>query len=242
MVDELGALLRAAQIAPPYLLVGHSFGAFVVELYAARHRDEVAGLVLVEPPDLAEWVRPSEQDRRRLQVGAWLCRRGAVAARLGVATLVLWFARAGALSLARLVVAAVSSGWLRGREPELLAPVRNVPAALRPVLYRMWTRPKFFEALASQIEHVPTTAAQVAHATAAGFGDLPLVVLSAASAGPRRLEQQAALARRSARGRQIVVEGTGHWIPLDRPDAVVDAVRHLVQELRSHSRVRDTAL
>lgn len=233
LVGELRALLRAAGLPPPYVLVGHSFGAFVVELFAARHREEVSGLVLVEPPDLAEWAPPSDADRRRLEIGAWLCRRGALAARLGLATLVLWLARAGALRMARLVVGAVSGWRLHGHEPELLAPVRGVPPALRPTLYRMWTRPTFFEALASQIEHVPTTAAQVLAATAGGFGELPLLVLSAASAGPDRLRRHAAVARLSARGRQIVVERTGHWIPLDRPDAVVAAICDLVREVRS---------
>ena len=53
---ELERLLSAAAIAPPYILVGHSFGAFNVEYFAATHPDAVAGLVLVEAshPDQAE--------------------------------------------------------------------------------------------------------------------------------------------------------------------------------------------
>ncbi|WP_420846621.1 alpha/beta fold hydrolase [Methylocystis parvus] len=48
IVEELRATLRAKGIAPPYVLVGHSIGGLYVQLYARRHSDEVAGLVLVD--------------------------------------------------------------------------------------------------------------------------------------------------------------------------------------------------
>ena len=48
IVQELHTLLKNAHIAPPYILVGHSFGGNNVQLYAATYPDEVAGLVLVD--------------------------------------------------------------------------------------------------------------------------------------------------------------------------------------------------
>ena len=48
VVGDLSALLNAAGEDPPYVLVGFSFGGIFVQLYAAEHPDEVAGLVLVE--------------------------------------------------------------------------------------------------------------------------------------------------------------------------------------------------
>lgn len=47
-VNELRRLLQRADIPPPYLLVGHSFGGFTARYFAARYPDEVAGVVLVE--------------------------------------------------------------------------------------------------------------------------------------------------------------------------------------------------
>jgi pimeloyl-ACP methyl ester carboxylesterase len=49
IVAELRTLLHKAGLAPPYVLVGHSFGAINVLWYALHHREEVAGLVLVDP-------------------------------------------------------------------------------------------------------------------------------------------------------------------------------------------------
>ncbi|MBI3791495.1 MAG: alpha/beta hydrolase [Gemmatimonadetes bacterium] len=48
-VADLEALLRAADVRPPYLLVGHSMGGYNVRLFASRHLRDVAGLVLVDP-------------------------------------------------------------------------------------------------------------------------------------------------------------------------------------------------
>jgi pimeloyl-ACP methyl ester carboxylesterase len=47
-VDDLSALLAAAQIEPPYVLVGHSLGGIYIRLFADRHPDLVAGLVFVD--------------------------------------------------------------------------------------------------------------------------------------------------------------------------------------------------
>ncbi len=51
MVSELHTLLASAKIAPPYILVGHSLGGAIVQLYAFTYPDEIAGLVLVDPED-----------------------------------------------------------------------------------------------------------------------------------------------------------------------------------------------
>ena len=52
---ELRDLLRTAKVGPPYVLVGHSFGGLIVQVYASQFPDEVAGMVLVDSshPDLA---------------------------------------------------------------------------------------------------------------------------------------------------------------------------------------------
>jgi pimeloyl-ACP methyl ester carboxylesterase len=46
--DELQTMLTAARIQPPYVLLAHSYGGFVGRLFAADHRDEVAGMILIE--------------------------------------------------------------------------------------------------------------------------------------------------------------------------------------------------
>lgn len=47
-VEDLHALLEAADVPSPYVLVGFSFGGLITQHYASTFPDEVSGLVLVE--------------------------------------------------------------------------------------------------------------------------------------------------------------------------------------------------
>lgn len=45
---ELAILLEKANLQPPFVLVGHSFGGYNIRLFAANYPDKVAGVVLVD--------------------------------------------------------------------------------------------------------------------------------------------------------------------------------------------------
>jgi pimeloyl-ACP methyl ester carboxylesterase len=45
---DLAALLDHAGIAPPWVIVGHSYGGLLARLFAQAHRDQTAGIVLVD--------------------------------------------------------------------------------------------------------------------------------------------------------------------------------------------------
>jgi pimeloyl-ACP methyl ester carboxylesterase len=47
-VHDLHALLGAAAVPGPYVLVGHSYGGMLIRLYASTYPDEVVGMVLVD--------------------------------------------------------------------------------------------------------------------------------------------------------------------------------------------------
>lgn len=49
IVEDLRTLLASREIAPPYILVGHSFGGAYMEYFAKAHPEEVVGVVLVDP-------------------------------------------------------------------------------------------------------------------------------------------------------------------------------------------------
>jgi pimeloyl-ACP methyl ester carboxylesterase len=235
MARELHDLLRAAGVPPPYVLAGHSFGALVVRIVAARHPADVAGLILIDPADPEEWLDPGERQRQEIARGVRLCRYGARAARIGVARVVARLVGLGALAPARALVALVSRGGLRRADEEILAPIWKLPPEARRPLRRFWTQPKFFEALGSQIETICTSARDVREAEVASSIPVPVTVISASATAPRRRELHEAFAGRSARGRHTTAHASGHWIPLDEPATVIDAVLDMVETIRRNS-------
>lgn len=75
-------------------------------------------------------------------------------------------------------------------------------------------------------------------AAARPFPAVPVVVLSAARGFPRRFRAhwtslQAGLAAAAPQGRHVVVGGTGHDIPGNRPDAVADAILAVAARVRA---------
>jgi len=70
------------------------------------------------------------------------------------------------------------------------------------------------------------------------FPDVPVVVLSAARGFPRRFRAhwtrlQAGLAAAAPQGRHVIVDGTGHNIPRDRPDVVADTILAVAAQVRA---------
>src|SRR6516165_6428618 len=61
-VDDLVALLKAADIPGPYVLVAHSFGGMIARVFAGEHPDEVKGIVFVDAqtPELRAHMTPEE--------------------------------------------------------------------------------------------------------------------------------------------------------------------------------------
>jgi pimeloyl-ACP methyl ester carboxylesterase len=233
LAGELRTLLDRAAVPPPYVLVGHSFGGLVMRIFAATYRADTAALVLVDPAHPEDWVKPAPKEQVRIDRGARLCRQGAKAARLGLARVAASLVSVGALGAARGLARAVSRGGLSREDEGILAPIWKLPPEARRLLKRLWTQPKFFDALGSQIESICVSAAETLEAGGGSYGDLPLVTISATDPGEYRLRQQEALARLSTRGRHIAASNSGHWIPLDEPDVVVAAIREVVGAVRS---------
>lgn len=229
IADELHCLLERAGVPPPYILVGHSFGGLTTRQYASRYPDEVAGLVLVDPAVPGEWFPLSERERRRLTGGARLCRRAAFLARFGVTRLVRLLARIGAGRLAKIAVLLISNGTLADGGT-LVGPLAKLPPEQRSIVGTFWVQPKFYEAMAGQLEALPESAAQVAGAKA-NLEDKPIIVISAGDTPPRRLAEHLSLVAMSSRGRHLVASSSGHWIQLEQPDLVTGAILEVIADL-----------
>lgn len=210
IAEELHTLLEKANISGPYVLVGHSAGGFVVRLFAAAHSAQVSGMVLVDSS------HPDQENRFPLEVKN------------------------------------MEQSW--GREAEFLAYTTplGVPRLLglcdeeaiqRAADCNFHTARESYE----ELRALPSSTHQAA--ASGSLGDLPLIVLShdpdkPSSELPADLakptneawqKMQEELAHLSTRGTQVVVRNTAHYIQIDRPDAVVDAIQNVVNQARAES-------
>jgi pimeloyl-ACP methyl ester carboxylesterase len=228
IVDELHTLLERAAIPPPYVLVGHSFGGLTMPLFAARFPEEVAGMVLVDPVAPAEWNPPSEHDKKLTRIGAKVCRRAALLARIGlirfVAFLLTTSAKKPAAYLVRLIsrgspadAGTVSSPWFSA-----------LPANEKAMASVFWVQQKFALTIASQLENLPVSAARIGGLN--NSCDKPVVILSARTAPEGRRKEHAAMAARLPLGKHVLAGESNHWIMQEEPDLVIRAIENVVRD------------
>lgn len=73
-VADLHALLAAAHVPGPYVLLGASFGGLLADMYAATYPDDVVGMVLLDallPNDLISEFRYIPKAQRELKPNVW---------------------------------------------------------------------------------------------------------------------------------------------------------------------------
>jgi pimeloyl-ACP methyl ester carboxylesterase len=208
MAEELHALLRVAGIAPPYILVGHSLGGYNVRLYASLYRNEAAGMVLVDAS------HPDQDNRFPLELknmeGTWLREAEFLEYTMP-------------FGIPRLM-------GLCEEEPIQRAAECNFHTAREGV---------------AELKAFPESASQTA--ATGSLGDTPLAVLShdpekpsadlpADIAKPTNdawEKMQEELAHLSTRGTQAIAKNSAHYIQLDRPDVVIEAIRNVVEQARA---------
>jgi pimeloyl-ACP methyl ester carboxylesterase len=227
---HLHDVLQAGGIRPPVVLVAHSFGAFIAVLLAHSHPAEVAGAVLVDPITWQEWAEPGPEQRYTLRGGALVSRAGAVLAALGVVRFSVTRFRGGAEGVGRAVLGSFGSR-AAAAVSRVMGEVGKMPPDTWDAIQAHWSRPRSFIAMARHFAGLPASGREVRDALGERGGPFtfPLVVLCAATATDRQREWLGDLAAISTRGRVEVVPGAGHWIHLDRPEVVRNAVFEVLE-------------
>jgi pimeloyl-ACP methyl ester carboxylesterase len=221
---DLARLLDAAAIAPPYLLVGWSAGGVFARRFQHDHPDAVAGIVFVDSSH--------EQQRLRLPEPPGGDSESAVREQLVLCNRVAW---TGAVRL---------SGAM-----EMINARLDLPEATGAELLAMSNRTDYCRGGLKEIEGFPLDL--VAEHGPDSLGELPIAVLTRGRASqpgdfpgvelPAEFlvetdrvwnEMQTELAALSSRSVHRVVNDSGHAIPLEAPEAVVDAVGDLLRLVR----------
>jgi len=225
-VDDLHALLKAAGIAPPYVLVGNSFGGGAAQLFAWTHPADVQGLVLVEPMHEDELVRPDALTHGKVS---------------DAEKRIIEFGDACAAQAAKGFdpKSAIYEDCIGGADPSLPRAVGEI--GLRSRLTPAWWRARQAERVALAKDRDELRAARQP------FGDLPVVVLvrgvspylipgkpqsdTNKAIEAANLALLTTLAQASTRGAVRVVPGAGHVIQETHPEAVVAAVDEVLAKI-----------
>jgi pimeloyl-ACP methyl ester carboxylesterase len=206
--ETLKAALDRAHISGPYVLVGHSLGGLYAREFALRFPDTVAGMVLVDSSHENQLSRfPAalrDQQASAIQQAARSLNRCSIEARFGLVR---------------------AMGWMKQRAPAAAPP--DVQAKVVASMNRT-------DYCKAYLDEMLTARADTDQSTSPhSLGDLPLVVLTAGNRGTPEdvnrlfLALHEELTALSSRGEHRVIEGAGHYIHIDRPEAVVEAIRHV---------------
>ncbi len=241
--EDLERALKKARIRGPYVMVGHSLGAYETLRFADLHPQSVVGMVLVDPaiPDqqaVMESTAPLFKTRTHAMDG-------------------------GIVKQLQDCAAALRDGTLARSDPRFERCTADPAAAdprLKAAIARLNTNPARLATQASTVkEFDPGEDSREVINTERRYGNMPLVVLTAGgdasatlkmfSAGtPAEVAQlreqvgrffdeawrpaHAAYAALSTRGRNQLVPDSPHPIQIWKPEVVISAITEILDESR----------
>jgi pimeloyl-ACP methyl ester carboxylesterase len=241
IVNELRVMLQKLDIAPPYVLVGHSIGGIYVRAFAGMYPDEVCGLVLLDPTmEFGESLSRSQVDVRLRQFwGSDYPRIEQLLARVHPK------------------MAAIAAQSMLSIEPFL----ERIPIDQRPTQRDAWLeliadRSQQIEGMLvlfseGERQELFASMESMHHVRSMPAVDTPVVLLVAGKVGSdessdgatddptksvdyvnwskgARMERYSQYIETTPNGKMKVLHDAGHNIPKDRPDAISEAILQLL--------------
>jgi pimeloyl-ACP methyl ester carboxylesterase len=240
-VDDLHRLLHAAGLPTPIVYVGHSIAGLYGVLFAAKYPAAIAGAVLVDPSF-------AHQDALLLAALTPAQRAAADAqAAKGLEDMKTCLALSQDGSLAAPQTKAARDCMDASSYPDKFSP------ELMQELARQWSLPPSNATALSEFSNfslvggkTDTDSAEL-DAAPANFGDKPLIILTHGKQSPPPPGRTPAevkagadvwnaghdrLTTLSSHGSNTLVPDAGHYIQIDQPGVVIDAVRKVVMQVR----------
>jgi len=238
---ELNALLDHLDIRGPIVLVGHSMGGLYAQYFAGAYPERVAGLVLVDSAhrftneDLIHFIPEADRDKGTRIFNQYLSEGG------GGLSFAITRLIVPPLGLLRLIGVLVGERLVRS-----LPPYNSLSPAQKKAYRAMVFQTGFLRTRLDEGHLLPRSAERTRQ-KAPTLRDLPLIVLSGEALGgipykegmlPRQQilrgmnhAAHRAVAELSTRGEHRIVPHSAHYVHVDQPEAVIMAVRDVMDRI-----------
>ena len=224
LTSALHTLLNNSGIEGPYIMVGHSLGGLYVRLFQQQYPNEVVGMVLVDSAHEEVRIRSSKE-----------------------------FRDAGDVFLSQFdqqvkTFQVINEIGIMALSPSQCPANEKLPTDAQAAYCAVLAMDgRFFATLQEEYVLLNTRIEQVRETNLDDLGDMPLIVLEAGQFEwtgndiessvldehkqlTHTLQQE--LAELSSQGKLITVEESGHFIQIEQPSVVVNAIYQVIESIR----------
>ncbi len=231
---ELHAALHNAGIKGPYIMVGQSYGGFLVRYFARYYRKEVVGLVLVDALNENEKIVINNKGTRVRDLATGRPAPG----------------------IQNMVKRTIDTGSSKETNPLATNTAIEPPLdRLSPEDQKMqvWAQTQFnyYKAASGEMDWSPKDVADMYKNKGKPnymLGNMPLIVLTkgrgnfsgmpdSAALESQRLKLQNDLTRLSTDSKHIVDKNSGHNIHLEDPETVISAIKQVIYAYKTHTKL-----
>ena len=209
MAEELHLLLEKTEAKKPYILVAHSLGGLIARCYAKKYANTLSGIVFVDASHPDQIAKAPETIKAQMKSGGlpsdWV---------ISLAFNTGFF---------RFVIEKTTDEFYKDRD-DIKAIKSEINAYLIKSYQGSMQEMKILEDIMNEAKGVD-------------FGDIPFTVLTATQNGKKEFDhvffeffsklQEESLSI-STNSKRIMVD-SGHFIQLEKPDVVVEAIREMLK-------------
>lgn len=228
---ELHTALHNAGIKGPYILVGQSFGGFLVRSYARFYKNEVSGMVLVDALNEDSKII---MNNKAMRIRDWAKGQHAPEPQ----------------NLAK-KFPSPDSGTVK-LDTTIEPPMDRLPRNVQKMQIWAQSQPVYQKAAGNEMNWSPEDVADMyAHKEKPEYqlGNIPLIVISKGDGGyngipdsaaleNERLKLQDDLSHLSTNSKHIIDKNSGHNIHLEDPATVIDAIKQVIRSCQEHKRLQ----